>query len=202
MMIDTYARIDRVLPALPGWCTPAKGRRLADLVIEARAQLCVELGVFGGRSLVAMALGLAHQGSGRVDGIDPYTVQAALEGSNAPANDEWWSTLDYGQILAAAHKGISDSALMAHARIVIARSQDVVGSYTPGSIDVLHQDSNHSEEVSTAEVRAWLPLVRSGGFWVIDDIDWPTTEQAQRLLAASGCERVETHGSWAIYRKG
>ena len=87
------------------------------------------------------------------------------------------------------------------ARIVRARSHDVVNTYADESIDLLHQDSNHSEEVSVAEVRAWLPKLKPGGWWISDDTDWPTMRVAQWLLREGGCERVEDHTQWAIYRK-
>lgn len=201
MDIDSInAKIDALLPTLPGWCTPEKGRRLARLVIESRAESCVELGVFGGRSLVAMAYGLASLGRGRADGIDPYEKTASLEGVNDSENDRWWSELDYEDILRQAAAGIEQNGLGAHARIVRARSLDVVSSYDDGSIDLLHQDSNHSEAVSTAEVGAWMRKLRVGGFWVFDDVNWATTQQAQAILAASGFDCVESHETWAIFQ--
>jgi hypothetical protein len=176
-----------------------KGRRIIDLVIGSKAELCVELGVFGGRALICMAFGLKVLGRGRADGIDPYTPSAALEGTNDKANSEWWSHLDYEAIARVAQETLYRLELMPYARLVRMRSLDVVDFYADGTIDLLHQDSNHSEEVSREEVARWAPKIRSGGFWVFDDTDWASTQKAQRDLEALRFRELENHGSWKVY---
>ena len=193
------ALIDLNLTTLPGWCTPEKGKRMAALATG--ASLCVELGVFGGRSLVAMALSLRGQGFGRVHGIDPYTAAAALEGDNDPANDEWWGGLDYEDIARAAQGAIGRLGLVNFAQLILLPSREAVSSYADGTIDVLHQDSNHSEEISCEEVSLWTSKIRPGGYWIFDDTDWPSTQKAQRALVAAGFEQLEDHGSWKVYRR-
>lgn len=211
-MLDAgLAAVDKLLESkiysdLPGWMTPEKGKRVARLV-EASSQrsglppLCVELGVFGGRGVIAMGLAVKHalHGGGCVHGIDPYTCAAALEGSNAQADREWWSKLNYGQILDAAQKGLVAFGVNEIVRLTLQRSQDAAVSYGKGTIDVLHHDSNHSEEVSCHEVVTWAPLMRPGGTWIMDDINWPSTLAAQRLLDSKGFRRVEEHDSWAVF---
>ena len=196
-----YEKVDAILPTLPGWCPIDKGRRLARLVVESGAQMCVELGVYGGRSLIAMGLGLKHLGRGHVDGIDAYTASASLEGTaRSEADSAYWANVDYEDVLRKAQAGIDHNGLAQHTHIIRARSQDTVSRYTPETIDILHQDANHSEEVSTAEVRAWLPLVRPGGYWVFDDLDWGTTGRARELLERS-CAPIEIPGPWGIFQK-
>lgn len=193
--------IERELPGLPGWCTPQKGRRLAELMRG--ASLVVELGVFGGRSLVAMALGLKDSPNefSRIDGIDPYTPAAALEGVNDPANDEWWSKLDYESVARAAQEVLYRLDLMSYARLVRMRSLDVVDFYVDGTVDALHMDSNHSEDVSSAEVVRWTPKIRPGGYWIFDDTNWESTKKAQRMLIELEFEELEDHGGWKVYQK-
>lgn len=198
--------IEQSLPGMHGWCTPEKGKRMAALVYEMIVRkpdgvpLCVELGVFGGRSLVAMALALKDQECGRVDGIDPYAADAALEGTNDRENAAWWSTIDFEAVAQSAQDAIDRLGLTAYARIVRQRSVDCVSSYADESIDVLHQDSNHSEEVSCREVELWLPKMRHGAYWIFDDTDWSSTRTAQRMLTARGAEQVEDHNEWKVYR--
>jgi len=195
MLADVYARIDRLLPPLPGWCTPEKGRRMAKLVIEAapeltRPVLCVELGVFGGRSMIAMAVACQCLQSGRIDGIDPYTAAASLEGHNDRANDEWWAKVDYAAIFRQASNAIKANGLTPYAQIIRVKSEDAAAGYASGSVDVLHQDSNHSLKISTSEVLGWLPKLRMGGFWIQDDTDWPSTARAQGMLVEYGCALI------------
>lgn len=199
--ISVEAVIEQELPTMPGWCTPEKGKRMAWYARG--AELCVELGVFGGRSLVALALTLADQGFGRADGIDPFTASASLEGSNDPANDEWWSKLNYEDIARSARETLQRLNLSPnYAQIIRMRSRDVVGLYEDGSIDVLHQDSNHSEEVSSEEVELWTPKMAPEGYWIFDDTNWPTTKKAQNALMGLGFVELEDHGDWKVYRKG
>jgi hypothetical protein len=192
--------IETTLPGLPGWCTVEKGLRMAELARGAK--LCVELGVFGARGLVSLAAALREQGFGEAHGIDPYTVDAALEGKNAPANDEWWShNVDLGEIARIAQLGLERLGLTSWARIIWEKSQDVVSRYDDGSVDLLHQDSNHAEAVTCAEVALWTPKIRPGGYWVFDDTDWETTKRAQRELEALGFKLIEDHVSWKVYQK-
>jgi hypothetical protein len=199
MITDIEALIERELPGMPGWCTTVKGKRMALLAYG--AELCVELGVFGARSLVAVAVALRDQQQGEAHGIDPYTVDAALEGKNAVANDEWWAKVDLEAIYRGAQETLEKLQLTSHARLIRARSQDVVSGYAPGSIDLLHQDSNHSEEVSCKEVELWTPKIKPGGYWVLDDTDWASTKRAQEMLVDLEFTLIEDHGGWRIYRR-
>lgn len=201
-MTTAYLRsvIELELPKLPGWCSTEKGYRLAELAMSVPAKLCVELGVFGGRSLVAIALGLAHNGFGQVTGVDPFTQAASLEGTNDPANDEWWSHLDYEAIARAAQTGIYELDLTEYAHLVRMRSLEVVDFYKNESIDLLHQDSNHAEEISCEEVARWAPKISPNGYWIADDTNWESTKKAQRDLEALGFTELEDHGTWKVYR--
>lgn len=194
-----YRTIDYVLPTLPGWCAPEKGKKMAEVILENESEVCVELGVFGGRSLVAIALALKAQRKGRVFGVDPYTAAAALEGTNDPENDAWWRKLDHEQIHAAAERVLDDLELSKFAIILRARSQDASRNWP--SIDLLHQDSNHSEEVSCAEVELYAPVLKPGGIWIMDDTNWQTTRKAQDKLLALGFTAQHREESWAILRK-
>ena len=83
--------IERMIPALPGWCTVEKAHSLAKLIVERKPQLAVEIGIFGGRSLFAQAMALRSNGSGIIYGIDPFEKEAALEGEKDPGNINWWT---------------------------------------------------------------------------------------------------------------
>jgi hypothetical protein len=165
------------------------------------AELCVELGVFGGRSLISIALGLARSGFGRVDGIDPFAAAAALEGTNDPANSAWWSNLDYEAVSRSAQEAIYRLKLMPYAHLVRMYSRDVAAFYDDASVSLLHQDSNHSAEISCEEVALWTPKIRPGGYWILDDANWASTQKAQREIETRGFVVIEDHESWKVYRK-
>jgi len=165
------------------------------------AGLSVELGVFGGRGTISLAIGHEASGHGYVAAVDPWTKAASLEGANAPENDEWWGRLDHDAIYQSFRKALVDARVEPWCRIVRQRSDAAVNTFDDGSVALLHQDSNHSEQVSSAEVDLWTPKLQRGGFWIADDTDWATTAKAQHLLLAKGFTVVEDHTSWKVFRK-
>jgi hypothetical protein len=148
-----------------------------------------------------MAMGHEALGKGHVVGIDPWEMAAALDGENAPANDAWWSALDYDAIYEHFFVAVARLGLARYCRIMRERSDSAVRLFADDSVAVLHQDGNHSEAVSAAEVEIWTPKLMSGGYWVADDTDWATTQKAMRGLADRAFELVEDHGGWRVYRK-
>ncbi len=212
---EAYEKINHALGpngGMHGWCTQDKGRRLARLVIETGASLAVESGVFGGMSLIALGYGARASGRlCRVIGIDPYTAEAALEGESAKENVDWWRDLgtrpskpgipNLEGIMVAALYAIKLNGLTEFVELRRAKSLDEVSGFADGSIGVFHQDSNHSELVSCAEVEAFVPKLASNGAWVFDDTDWETTHKAQVMLIDRGFERVEDYSKWAIFKR-
>ena len=195
------ARVEAAIPALHGWTSVDKGARLAELVLIAGAERSVELGVFGGRGTISLAIGHEARGEGQVLAIDPWEKAASLEGENSPENDDWWGKLDHEAIYVSFVQALDASGTWPWCRVVRLRSAQAVAGVADGSIQVLHQDSNHSEAVSTAEVEQWTPKLAPRGLWIADDTDWVTTQRAQRRLVELGYELVEDHTSWRVYRK-
>lgn len=180
-----------IITALPGWCTSVKAGMIYDLIKEHKPYLSVELGVFGGRSLVPIAIGHKDNNYGSVIGIDAWDTSASLEGQNDKANDEWWSALNYDDIYAhclhaVRHYGINSYCCLARSKSLMIA--DMFGNQT---IDFLHQDSNHSEEVTCNEVDAYAPKLRSGGIWISDDTNWPTVQKSLTMLTAIGFEKLQ-----------
>jgi hypothetical protein len=201
MTQELRERIDAAIAPLHGWTTPEKGARLAQLVTETRADISVEIGVFGGRGTIAMAIGHELLRKGYVAGIDPWEVQASLDGVNAPANDEWWSKVDYEMIYEHFLTALLRNGVARYCRIMRERSDTAVRLFADETVSVLHQDGNHSEAISAAEVTAWAPKLTRGGYWVADDADWTTTSLSLKMLGESGFDLLEDHGGWRVYRK-
>jgi hypothetical protein len=213
---EAYALCAKVLPDLPGWCTPEKACRLVRLVAEECPSFeeseegsppparVVELGVFAGRSLFALALGCRVWGRRPyryAEGIDPYALEASLEGTQIVSQAEWWKTVDHDAALRIATRALEEYGLGPFASILRLKSEDACVRYGDGSIGVLHQDANHSEEVSSKEVGLYLPKLRARGFWVMDDTDWASTRRAQDMLIEAGLRRIEDHGNWSIFKR-
>jgi len=181
-----------------GWCTKEKATKLMNIIRDTKPSLCVELGVFGGRSL--LAIGLAAKNA-RVIGVDAWSKPASLEGTNDKGNADWWAQIDYDYF----YKYTADLMKTNGLSVELWRkkSNEVYQQFQDESIGFLHQDSNHSEEITCEEVELYWNKVCKGGIWVFDDINWPTTKKAQALLLEKGYEEIYAPEGreWAVYQR-
>ncbi|MFM1995960.1 MAG: hypothetical protein RLZZ111_347 [Planctomycetota bacterium] len=186
--------------SLPGWCPLEKAEYLAALVRITGARCIVEIGVYGGRSLVPMALAAEAHG-GVVHAIDPWDVAASLEGDNGAENDAWWSRLDHEAIYREFLQGVDAFGVRDTVRVLRMKDTEAIDRFPDGAIDLLHVDGNHSAAVSMRYVRQWGPKLAPGGHLVMDDIDWATQRETVRLLADS-YRTVKIAPTWAVYQVG
>lgn len=184
---------------LEGWCTKNKASILIDLVFMIRPNTIVEIGVWGGKSLIPMAQSLKEIQKGKIYGIDPWDNLASIKGMEG-ANFEWWCKVDHNTIL----NGLIEKTFLfqLNNQIELIRSTSENAPII-NNIDILHIDGNHSEEASMLDVKKWVPLVRKGGFIILDDMDWVTNESAVKYLDEN-CTRVaafQENNVWGIWLK-
>lgn len=201
-------KIRALIPLMPGWTSAERCCELADAIFETRPKICVELGVFGGRSLVAQAIALkAADYGGVIAGIDPWRTQDAVEEENE-ANREWWSKLDIEAIHRQAMKVIWDYRLETHATVVRNASQHSAALF--GEIGMLFIDGNHAEWPCLRDVENYVPKVRKGGYIWADDLDWPSTQKGYARLreladvvkiGSETIDGVERPGRYLVCRK-
>lgn len=183
---------------MEGWCSIEKALAMAELILETKPMSVVEIGVFGGRSLIPQAMALRENGVGMVYGIDPWKKSVAIEGENSKENNEWWLKLDLEAIHVHCIDHIWRYNLDSWVTIIRAPSQNCRHLFP--LIDILHIDGAHSEVSSVRDVLNYLPRVKSGGYIWFDDTDWETTKRAVDLVEAE-CSKVKMVGSCALYRK-
>ncbi len=195
---DLRETITREVNGLDGWTTPERAVEMAELIVEHRPTICVEIGVFGGRSLIPTALALRHNNQGTVYGIDPWKTEAALEAENE-ANQSWWkNNVNLEEIHSKTMKAIWRLGLDQWAVVIRARSEHCPRLF--GMVDWLFLDGNHSEVASSRDVRLYLPMVVSGGIVIADDTDWTTTRKAVGMIEDE-CDRIGGDGHYTIYKK-
>lgn len=181
------------------WCTQEKVSVLVEYVTRSNPTVAMEIGVFLGQSAFAIAMCLKAIGHGTLFAVDPWTVDAALEGSNDPKNDAWWSTQDMEQIYGSFLSWRELLGLSNTVEVLRMKSDQAAVSFQQ-PVDFLHIDGNHSEEISTQDVSLWLPKTSSGGYIVLDDTNWATTAKAQSLVL-DFADEVADHGSFKVYRR-
>ena len=185
---------------LHGWCTEEKARKMVDLVLMVRPTLCVEVGVWGGRSLYPTALALQCTGSGTITGVDPWSAEASLEGEASVAEKEWWGSMDHESMYRYCLEKIVELGISAEANLLRLKSEQAAGRFVDESIDILHIDGNHSVETSTKDVALWIPKVVPGGYIWFDDCNWQSTQVALTQLTEK-CQLLANFETYALYRK-
>lgn len=183
-----------------GWATEDRCNTLIDLVLNYRPKVIVEIGVYGGRSLAAMGFALRHLGSGYVVGIDPWSVEAAIEGESE-ANIKWWSELDIESIYVRFMQNIIAMKLTREVRWIRAKAEEAAPLFPENSINLASLDGNHSELASCREVSMWLPKIAPQGVLVVDDIDWPSQAKALAMIRESGFRCFQETPTWAAFQK-
>lgn len=164
--MNCFLKIDEVHPKIQGWATLAKAHTLAALVVAFRPKVSVEIGVFGGRSLIPLALAHKEVG-GKVYGIDPWTVEAATEGYDKK-NSEWWGRQNIlDQVKNEAFRWVKNLALESCCEIIQKKSDDAPFI----DCDLCHVDGQHSEVCMRDVIKFVLPM-KKGSLVVMDDVDW------------------------------
>lgn len=199
---EVFACMDQV----HGWCSHQKASILVDIIAAAGARTIVEIGVWGGKSLLPMAYTLKKRPeNGKIYGIDPWDNVASIEGATHEHNIAYWSVVDHEGVLRQLEKVIHDWGLEEQVELIRASSADAP---IIENIDVLHIDGNHSEVTSYIDVTKWVPLVRKGGWIIFDDMNWfengvTTTKRAIDYLNEHCHQIAEINEScqWGIWYK-
>lgn len=199
MNAELLRQIERTNAECEGWCDLNKAVTLAMLVLAIRAETVLEIGVFGGKSFLPMALALKYQGCGTAIGIDPWNVQASTDGMANPQDLTWWSQLDHDKIYQKFLAAFKSCDVEAHTKILRKRSDDVE---PPGAIDVAHIDGSHEETAYRDFVR-FGPKVRVGGFLVADDLGWSSgaPKRGAAWLLDNGFRMLYPLGTGAVFQR-
>lgn len=162
---QAFAHMDELL----GWCSHEKAAVLIDLVLKCKPETVLEIGVFGGKSLVPMAYALKVNKKGKIFGIDPWDSQASIEGLIGDDHKLYWSRIDHESIMVDLMNKIARFALTEQIELLKTTSEAAAPIH---NIDILHIDGNHSDVTSYLDVTKWVPYVRPGGWIIFDDINW------------------------------
>ncbi|MGL4540610.1 MAG: class I SAM-dependent methyltransferase [Candidatus Rhabdochlamydia sp.] len=180
---------------IPGWCCEEKAKNMMDLIYEVKPKICVELGVFGGSSIYPTASALKFLTQGSVYAIDPWRNLDCLEGY-APddPNYQWWNKINLNNIYDGFVKMLHNFGLESHCVVLRMTGEEALSQFADESIDILHIDGNHTENVALNDAKMYLPKVKKGGYIWFDDVNWPTTKNALEFMQ-SHCEKDEEHST-------
>jgi predicted O-methyltransferase YrrM len=196
---DLKRKVFKSMKELHGWCSEEKANILVDMILLTKPEKVVEIGVWGGKSLVPMAYAVQANGNGQVYGIDPWSPDASSVGMDG-VNLDWWSHVDHEGVYQGLVSSIAKFGLQDH--VVLLRETSAQADPIEG-IGLLHIDGNHSDEASYIDVTKWVPHVKKGGIIVFDDVNWSTTSRAVTWLNENCVKIAELRGDniWAIWVK-
>lgn len=188
-----------------GWCSHQKASILVDLIKKTRPAKIVEIGVWAGKSLIPMAFTLKTLGSGKIYGIDPWKNTESMVGVQSEANLAYWQQVDHEAVYNGLKARIEEFGLQDQVELIRNASADAPEI---ADIDLLHIDGNHSEVTSILDVTKWAPLVRPGGWIIVDDISWYEAGHFTQAKSVEWlderCDRIGTLSdvcTWGIWVK-
>ena len=145
----------------------------------------VEVGTYLGRSLCS--LGEVVKNSGKaisVVGVD--TCRGS--GIEGPSQKDFHGSAvaaGGGTFAGTLHRNIIECGLADTVTLIVSDSATAAGLFADRSLDWVHLDASHDREHLTADIRAWLPKVRKGGWLSGDDYNaekWPDVVSTVRDL--------------------
>lgn len=181
------AGIVRHIDDLPGECDRDKYLLFLLAASTAPAGDLVEIGSLWGRSAYLLAWLANYYDLGNLLCIDPWSVQAAVQHS---LNDQLVklssSTHDISagfqvfcqNMLAGGFNNSNYLRMLSNEAVCSYRDKNTVETCEfgltryEGSISILHIDGNHDLDVVRQDVADWCPLVKPGGWIIIDDYTW------------------------------
>lgn len=204
--MNLHQQILKATDGMHGWCERGKRIALANLVLALYPKTIVEIGVWGGQSLIPMAMAARSISNPtyrpKVIAIDPWDAEASVKGQDSKDAD-WWGKqigqqhheMVYQRFIAKLHElGLREIVE------VIRKPSDAVNP--PPVIDIYHCDGNHSNQ-ATVDIMRFAPSIPSGGVCVLDDLNWSGggVTRGAEWLKQNGFLELHPLGTGACYMK-
>jgi hypothetical protein len=149
---------------------------------------CLEIGVYGGRSLLAMALAAEH-----VDGVDAWDAMLVANRLEEGTDRQWW--INNADMIAFLQDRLEDviKTWGLSSKIALHKCQSSRYPHNFFNIDLLHIDGDHVGAGPLGDCKRFLPAVNAGGWIFLDDINWLdrgayTVRDALDWLRGNGCD--------------
>ena len=165
---------------LHGWCPDVRAAFFIDVIGKTKPDVIVEIGVWGGKSLIPMACALKSNQRGIIFGIDPWQSSESVQWVMIDANRNFWQNANHEWVYQDLVQKIAQFHLENQIKLIKATSEAAPAIH---GIDLLHIDGNHSDPTSYLDVTKWVPLVRAGGWIVLDDMTWSENGMATEARA-------------------
>ena len=203
---DTKAKIEKAYPAYDanygswGWTTLSKAGCMIDYVDEICSStenpVCVEIGVYAGKSVLPVALELKRNAKGIIYAIDPWTNEEATKGYDG-INYDYWNQVDLNEKYQI-YKNMVDEFKINDYVVTIKETSDAVPKIE--NISMLHIDGQHTEQ-AIRDAKKYASQVVLNGYCIVDDVDWGVVKNVPEILEKLGFVHVHSVDTAAIYKK-
>lgn len=199
-IIDAHKKYDSQL--CWGWCSLDKSGCFVDYVNDICSRVenpvCVEIGVFGGKSILPVALELKRHKKGMVYAIDPWSNLEAGKGYEDQQREyDYWTNVDLEYM----HKFF----LNLLKEYEIENYVDVIKSTSDAApeidnIDFLFIDGQHTDQ-AVRDTFKYATKVKLNGYCVVDDVTWGDVSKVPEILNSLGFFNIHNVDSNAMIFK-
>lgn len=178
---------ERLLVNIPidfgGGCSVEKAAHMAQLIKNNHLKATLDIGVYRGRSFFPQALAHKLYTDGVVYGVDPYSNADAIQYDHPELQDALDRFAAYTNFAVLFSQVVSFQeayGLTQNSILLRQRSDEAVIYFKTHNIefDLIHIDGNHDTNVVLSDVQLYLPLLKPGGYLVLDDISWASVKPA------------------------
>jgi hypothetical protein len=185
-----------------GWCSNEKSNKIIDYTLEVcKNQLnpiCVEVGVYGGKSLFPFALALKKMNKGIVYGIDPWENKDALVGYDHPSHQQFWGNIDLHRMYNICVHGINELSINDYVSLLRVSSDN---SEQIKDISILHIDGQHTDQL-IRDINKFAVHIIENGYCLVDDVEWSEeTKKSISLMKNLGFEQIDEINGCYVYVK-
>lgn len=183
-----------------GWTTPGKATQLYELTLKIKPKVAMEIGVWGGRGILPIALAIKELGTGMVYAVDPWNAKESENGQVEKASADWWGQQDHEAIYQSFLWFVKKHGVEKYVNVNRTTSNDLK---PPGEIDLLIIDGNHGEQ-ALLDAKKFAQLVPLGGYCLLDDLDWigGYVRKAEQFLISLGFAFVKViDGQTGLYQR-
>ena len=187
-----------------GWCSLNKAGCIIDCVNEIcsirQDPVCVEIGVYGGKSVIPVVLELKRFQKGKLYAIDPWDNIEATKGYSGEHYNFWFNA-DLNGIYNLFTSLISENGCQDFVE-VIRKSSDEAPEID--NIDFLYIDGQHTEQ-AIRDVHKYASKVFLNGYCVVDDINrdvWgDVSTQTPAILESMGFQAQRSIDDAIIFKR-
>ena len=200
LVTNIYKHYDNVYGPNWGWCSLNKAGCIIDTIDEICQTIdnpvCVEIGVYGGKSVIPAALELKRHGKGKLYGIDPWDNHEAVKGY-ADKDYEFWSHTDLNKHYNIFIEMIKKYECEDYVEVIKKPSDDAP---LIKDIDYLYIDGQHTVQ-SFRDADKYGSEVKLNGYCYADDLNWKGTQGLPEKLYSMGFELIHRVDYAGIFKR-